>query len=1198
MLITPSYISSLVNFYSNTGNPDWQFDPAGRDMRNLQVLGAAKVYNLLQQQGIALLADEVGMGKTIQALTVCVALWNHKPDARILILAPRDEIAQNWIKEYQTFIRHHYRHSDNLVKSITGQEPLKKMVYCQNMYRLVHQIQQGWGQLYLSKISSFSSLMSRKDILSRLEELDIRQTSRVRDLQQTRDLALNQAVASLLKKEIQRYASDDQPYFDLLIIDEAHYLRNKEGASLRVNAATEFFGDPLDPRQTPLAKKVMLLTATPNHSSSQDIGKVISYFTNRFEGKTYTQILEKICVRRLRRLSKRGYNKYNYRNEECRESSFQSNPLGEMFFGLYQHELVKEMRRLQSAPGKGQGRQMMKYLEGVEFIPFEPPKEEMLATTEEGQLNSTDFMSGSDAKILEELSRKYYSIFASTPQHPKYNRLVEELTVSHPDEKAVVFVRRIPSVFEISKRVIQSYDTNMWTVLSEHPIGKIPVERVDRKRFNQAMGMVDSEVIEDEDASPADGESNIPSSRVLNLFRVIKHDRNKYTHAANFRLRFNHSKSGVFTLFFSPGQDYFAAPYQDLISYRYEARQDKPENFFQSALLHRTKRLEPAIAKDIESKLLTRNPLPDGSDTKRVAIPTLLTLYWALLRTDDRIDGIDREKIQSAYLELTAYEKEALSLFLEKGVLLASAGLVWLYRCFLVAERSAPDNSLQLYLSFAETVKKGLQEQRMYHQIGESILHFRQIYTKEFSINGSKELLEETWDSFNNAQPIYPYNADNSSKKILRCFNTPFFPDILVATSVLQEGVNLQYFCNKIYHYGMAWTPGDNEQRIGRVDRMFGKIERLLEEDEHASLQIFYPYLKDSIDEEQLARFVKRKFKEEQLIDLGLSFEENSGFQSEDNDNDSWKAFFRKPEKRDILDPFPVNPESFTGIQTALPTIRSYSLDPFLTSIVSAINGLDHLRPEIFSVDTGQDKRILIDPFLENGRKQPVIMELVYDHIGSGYLKRTVYCMRMRTPLAPYIKYRQVRGVFTAGGLMSEVYRPGIRLCLDISQPAGSHWGLYMSYDLPLFMEDLSVNPLSEEEVQDAFQSLVYCADMLEASIFGRDLQKEELNLPVALLAVRDQVKLRKAKAQAVGGRWKQRGDYYLQEQPISWAKDIFDKEKQALILNHQTLYVKTFLAGAEWMSQVSVLASDAYKLELELLEKHQDVFRRSQVSI
>ena len=126
MQITPEHISQLINFYSNTIEPKWTYDPKGTDMRNLQVKGSARVYNLLEEQKLALLADEVGMGKTIQSLAVCAALWNEKPDAKILILAPRDEIAKNWEKEYQTFIRHHYRHNDNIVKSISGHEPVKK----------------------------------------------------------------------------------------------------------------------------------------------------------------------------------------------------------------------------------------------------------------------------------------------------------------------------------------------------------------------------------------------------------------------------------------------------------------------------------------------------------------------------------------------------------------------------------------------------------------------------------------------------------------------------------------------------------------------------------------------------------------------------------------------------------------------------------------------------------------------------------------------------------------------------------------------------------------------------------------------------------------------------------------------------------------------------------------------------------------
>lgn len=220
MKITPTYIAELVNFYSNSEQPDWRFDPLGKDMRNLQVQGAAKIYNLLETYGIALLADEVGMGKTIQALTVCAALWNEKPYARVLILAPRDEIAQNWSKEYQTFVRHHYRANDNIVKSISGQEPIKKMVYCQNLYQLVHEVQQGWGQLFIGKISSFSSLMSRKDIINRIERLQIKATEKIKKLQHLRDKSLNNEVTALLRNEIINHAENKQSYFDLIIIDE------------------------------------------------------------------------------------------------------------------------------------------------------------------------------------------------------------------------------------------------------------------------------------------------------------------------------------------------------------------------------------------------------------------------------------------------------------------------------------------------------------------------------------------------------------------------------------------------------------------------------------------------------------------------------------------------------------------------------------------------------------------------------------------------------------------------------------------------------------------------------------------------------------------------------------------------------------------------------------------------------------------
>ena len=69
MKVTPEYIASLINYQSNN-DKDWNYDPKGKDMRNLQVKGSARVFNLLEEHKLALLDDEVGMGKTIQSLSV------------------------------------------------------------------------------------------------------------------------------------------------------------------------------------------------------------------------------------------------------------------------------------------------------------------------------------------------------------------------------------------------------------------------------------------------------------------------------------------------------------------------------------------------------------------------------------------------------------------------------------------------------------------------------------------------------------------------------------------------------------------------------------------------------------------------------------------------------------------------------------------------------------------------------------------------------------------------------------------------------------------------------------------------------------------------------------------------------------------------------------------------------------------------
>ncbi len=51
-------------------------------------------------------------------------------------------------------------------------------------------------------------------------------------------------------------------------------------------------------------------------------------------------------------------------------------------------------------------------------------------------------------------------------------------------------------------------------------------------------------------------------------------------------------------------------------------------------------------------------------------------------------------------------------------------------------------------------------------------------------------------------------------------FNTPLSPEILVCTSVGQEGIDLHRQCRNVVHYDLAWNPATLEQRTGRVDRI------------------------------------------------------------------------------------------------------------------------------------------------------------------------------------------------------------------------------------------------------------------------------------------------------------------------------------------------------------------------------------------
>lgn len=58
-----------------------------------------------------------------------------------------------------------------------------------------------------------------------------------------------------------------------------------------------------------------------------------------------------------------------------------------------------------------------------------------------------------------------------------------------------------------------------------------------------------------------------------------------------------------------------------------------------------------------------------------------------------------------------------------------------------------------------------------------------------------------------------------SRSSVREAFNSPFWPFVLVSTSVGQEGLDFHLYCKDIYHWNLPSNPVDFEQREGRINR-------------------------------------------------------------------------------------------------------------------------------------------------------------------------------------------------------------------------------------------------------------------------------------------------------------------------------------------------------------------------------------------
>jgi hypothetical protein len=82
-------------------------------------------------------------------------------------------------------------------------------------------------------------------------------------------------------------------------------------------------------------------------------------------------------------------------------------------------------------------------------------------------------------------------------------------------------------------------------------------------------------------------------------------------------------------------------------------------------------------------------------------------------------------------------------------------------------------------------------------------------------------------------------------------FNTPLYPEVLIATPVLGEGIDLHRFCRRVIHHDLPWNPAKLEQRTGRVDRVGSLAERMRRDGDGrpVPIEVAMPFVPGTYDE-------------------------------------------------------------------------------------------------------------------------------------------------------------------------------------------------------------------------------------------------------------------------------------------------------------------------------------------------------------
>ncbi len=449
-----------------------------------QLEGAVALHNILESSGIAYLADEVGMGKTYVALGALSLFRHFNPSFRVLVLSPRRNIQQKWMKELRNFVANNVRFSDLRVKSIDG-KPARELVSCENLLDLVHEVSIDRDRDFFARLTSFSLPVAGRD------SVDSSASRRFRDeiqkyLPWLRDEIFDLRNKNAFKDNFAKALCCALPIFDLVIVDEAHNLKHGFGENVSsrnrvLGLAMGHPGNAVDPKLFPnfgpRARKVLFLSATPVEESYRQLWNQLDVFglgqefqelaKPGIDEESKKKVASSFLIRRVTamRMGEREYTKNQYRREWRRGGVHQHDkpiPVSDvkqrLIVALVQKK-VSELLGHDRFNSSFQIGMLASFESFLETAKLKSTEDELSNFDDSDQTDDTLEKEGVDVGDINKLARDYKKTFGKEMPHPKMDALVDALADSWTrGRKSLVFVRRVASVKELKRKLDERYD--------------------------------------------------------------------------------------------------------------------------------------------------------------------------------------------------------------------------------------------------------------------------------------------------------------------------------------------------------------------------------------------------------------------------------------------------------------------------------------------------------------------------------------------------------------------------------------------------------------------------------------------------------------------------------------------------------------------------------------------------------------------